>query len=96
MEKMLAKVNEETKNVEDAIEDLKRAQVEMDGGVDSQLSSLKSGGIIKQASLVGTLLFTLRSGIDGVAFIAGDSSHLLPATVQAAIAVVCLVAFIFL
>ena len=93
MRKMLERVNEETKNVESAIADLKQAQADMDGGVDDQLNSLKSGGLVKQATLVGTLLFTLRAGTDAVLFVGGDSSHLMPAGVQAVIAVVCFVAF---
>ena len=96
MRKYLDKVNEETKNVEAAIEELKRAQVESEGGIDSQLSTLKSGGIVKQATLVGTLLFGLRAAAETVAFLGGDASHLLPAIVQGAIAVVCFAAFIFL
>ena len=96
MKKMLAKVNAETRNVEVAIEDLKRAQEEADGGIDSQLSSLKSGGLIKQATLAGTLLFTLRAGIDTIGFLGGDPSHAFPALLQGALAIVCLVAFLFL
>lgn len=95
MRKMLAKVNEETNNVELAIEDLKQVQADMDGGVDDKLNSLKSGGIVKQATLVGALLFTLRSGTDAILYIGGDASHLLPAMVQAGIALVCFVAFMF-
>ena len=95
MKKMLEKVSAETKNVEKAIEDLKAAQKEMDGGVDSQLLDLKKGGIVKQATLVGTLLFSLRAVTDGIAFIAGDSSHLMPALIQAGIALVCFAIFAF-
>ena len=96
MRTMLAKVNEETRNVQEAVEELQRAQSDIDSGVVGQLSSLKSGGIIKQASLVGTVLFSLRSAFDGLALLGGDQSHLMPAIVQAVIAVACLVAFIFL
>lgn len=96
MRKMLAKVNEESRNVEVAIEDLKKAQENMDAGVEGQLSGLKSGGIVKQATLVGTVLFGFRSAVEAVAVLGGDSTHLLPAALQAAIAVTCLVAFIFL
>lgn len=96
MKAMLAKVNEETKNVQEAVEELQRAQEDIDSGVVGQLSSLKSGGLVKQATLVGTVLFTLRSAVDGLALLGGDQSHLMPAIVQAAIAVACLVAFIFL
>lgn len=96
MKKMLEKVNQETRNVEMAIEDLKKVQADMEGGVDDQLMSLKSGGIVKQATLVGTLLFSLRSFVEGVSYLAGDATHLMPAVIQGAIAVVCLIAFIFL
>ena len=96
MRKMLAKVNEETQNVEAAIEDLRKAQEDMNGGVDDKLVTLKSGGIVKQATLVGTLLFSLRSFVEGVAYLAGDASHLMPAIAQGIIAIICLVAFVFL
>lgn len=96
MKKMLAKVNQETQNVEDAIEDLKRAQLESEGGIDGQLSNLKSGGLIKQATLAGALLFTLRAGVDTIDFVGGDPSHAFPALVQGALAIVCIIAFIAL
>lgn len=95
MKKMLAKVNTETKNVEQAIADLRNAQTEMDGGVDGRLIDLKSGGLVKQATLVGTLLFSLRSVVDGIAFLSGDPTHLIPAIIQGGIALVCLAVFIF-
>ena len=95
MKKMLEKVNAETKNVEAAIADLKAAQQEIDGGMDSQLIDLKKGGLMKQATLVGTLLFSLRAVTDGIAFAAGDSSHLFPALVQSGIALICLAIFVF-
>ncbi len=96
MRKMLDKVNQEAKNVETAIEDLKRAQVEMEGGVDDKLMSLKSGGIVKQATLVGTLLFSLRSFVEGVAYLGGDATHFMPAVIQGVIAVVCFIVFLLL
>lgn len=96
MRKMLDKVNEETKSVEDAIEDLKRAQAESEGGIDSQLVDLKSGGLVKQAALTGALLFTFRSGVETIAFASGDVSHALPALIQGTIAIACIVGFIFL
>ena len=96
MKKMLKKVNAETKAVEDAIEDLKMAQAATEGGIDSQLVDLKSGGLIKQAALAGGLLFTLRSGAETVAFLAGDPSHAFPALIQGALAIACIIGFIFL
>mmetsp|Transcript_11348 Transcript_11348/g.23496 ORF Transcript_11348/g.23496 Transcript_11348/m.23496 type:complete len:344 (+) Transcript_11348:165-1196(+) len=96
MKKMLKKVNAETKAVEDAIEDLKMAQAATEGGIDSQLVDLKSGGLIKQAALAGGLLFTLRSGAETIAFLAGDPSHAFPALIQGALAIACIIGFIFL
>lgn len=96
MKKMLSRVNQETRNVEAAIEDLKKAQTDMEGGVDDQLVRLKSGGIVKQATVVGTLLFSLRSFVEGAAYLAGDATHFMPAVVQGAIAVACLIAFLIL
>lgn len=95
MRKMLDRVNEETQNVENAIEDLRRAQAESEGGIDSQLVDLKSGGIVKQATLAGALLFTLRSGIETIGFLGGDPSHAVPALIQGVIAIACIAAFIF-
>jgi hypothetical protein len=95
MKKMLARVNKETKSVEEAIEGLKLASDGMETGVETQLSGLKSGGMVKQATLVGALLFSVRSGIEGIAFMGGDATHLMPAAIQGVIAVICLVAFIF-
>jgi hypothetical protein len=95
MKKLLAKVNEETRNVQVAIDDLQRAQEEAEGGFDSQLSSLKSGGLIKQAALAGAVLFTLRSGVDTIGFLGGDPSHALPAILQGALALVCIIALLF-
>lgn len=96
MKKMLEKVNEETRAVEEAIEDLKRAQAATEGGIDSQLVDLKSGGLVKQAALAGGLLFTLRSGAETIAFLAGDPSHALPALIQGALAIAFIIGFVFL
>ena len=96
MRKMLVKVNQETRNVEAAIEDLKRAQVDLQGGVDDKLMSLKRGGFAKQATLVGALLFGLRSIVESFAFVGGDPTHMIPAMLQGAIAVVCFLAFVVL
>lgn len=96
MKKVLARVGSETRNVERAIEDLKRAQVEAEGGLDGQLSDLKSRGVVKQAALAGTLLFALRSGVETIALVGGDPTHVTAALLQGGLAVLCLVAFVFL
>jgi len=96
MKKMLDKVNAETQAVENAIDDLRNAQTASEGGIDDQLVSLKTGGLAKQAALAGGLLFTLRSGAETIAFLSGDPSHVLPALIQGALAIACIVGFIFL
>jgi len=96
VKKMLVKVNAETKAVEDAIDELRDAQAASDGGIDSQLSGLKNGGLVKQAALAGGLLFTFRGGTEAIAFLAGDPSHAIPALIQGALAIACIVGFVFL
>jgi len=96
MKKMLSRVNEETKNVETAIEDLRLAQEESEGGLDTQLVGLKSGGLIKQSTLVGAILFTFRSGTETIGFLGGDPAHAVPALIQGVLAIICIVGFIFL
>ena len=95
MRTMLDKVNEETKAVEDAMIALKAAQAELENDSSGQMSALKAGGLVKQGALVGTLLFAVRSLADFVSVLGGDSSYLMPAVIQAALAVTFLVAFLF-
>jgi hypothetical protein len=93
MEKMLEKVNAETLEVEQAVRDLRAAQEEMSA---DPLYRLKSGGIVKQGALVGTVLFTGRA-ISEVLAMTGPNGeiHALPALIQGAIALVC-AAYFFL
>jgi hypothetical protein len=93
MEKMLQKVNEETLEVEKAVRDLKAAQEELS---DDPLYKLRNGGIVKQASLVGTALFSVRA-ITEIAAMTGPNgdAHTLPALIQGAIALLC-AAYFFL
>ena len=91
MEAMLNKVNKETAEVEQAVEDLKKAQSEME---KDPLFKLRSGGIVKQGALAGFLLFSIRSIIDSVASIS-DESHLTAALLQGVIAMAC-AAYFFL
>lgn len=93
MEKMLQKVNEETLEVEKAVRDLKAAQEELS---DDPLYKLKTGGIVKQASLVGTALFSVRALTEVVAMTGPNGDvHTLPALIQGAIALAC-AAYFFL
>ena len=89
MEAMLSRVNKETAEVEKAVEDLKQAQAQVENNFAAQL---RQGGLLKQGSLVGLLLFSVRSIVDSVASLS-DESHLAAALIQGAIAVVCAIIF---
>ncbi|GKY96492.1 hypothetical protein MPSEU_000608600 [Mayamaea pseudoterrestris] len=88
---MLKRVNAETAEVVAAVEDLKRVQEDLDRDF---LFRVKNGGAAKQGALVGLVLFSVRSIVDSVASF-GDETHLLPALVQGAIAILC-AAYFFL
>lgn len=88
---MLRRVNDEAAEVKAAVEELKRAQTALDRDF---LYRLKSGGVPKQAALVGFLLFSVRSIVDSIASL-GDETYLIPALAQGAIAVLC-AAYFFL
>jgi hypothetical protein len=92
MVKMISRVNKESAEVERAVEELKEAQKDMSS---DPVMKLASGSILKQASLAGLILFTLRSGIDTVAMLGGDASHAFPALLQGAIALACAAYFAF-
>lgn len=92
MVKMIGRVNKEAGEVERAVDDLKKAQ---EGMSRDPIMKLASGSIVKQASLAGTILFTLRSGVDTVAMLGGDASHAIPALLQGAIALACAAYFSF-
>lgn len=91
IETMLTRVKKETADVEQAVEDLKIAQKEIDKDF---ILRLKRGGIPKQGALVGFLLFSTRSIIDSIASIS-DESHISAALIQGGVAVAC-AAFFFL
>jgi ribosomal protein S20 len=88
---MLKRVREETGEVEKAVEDLRKAEAEIDKDI---ILKLKRGGLPKQAALVGFLLFSVRSIIDTVISFS-DESHLTVALIQGGIALVC-AAYVFL
>ena len=88
MAKQLERVNKETKEVERAVEDLKRTQAEMDADPLLRLTSGKNP--LKPAALAGTLLFSVRSVLDLIAMGGADSeAHLTAALIQGGIALVC-------
>lgn len=82
--KIMGTVENERAEVEKALLELEEAQRN-----DSKdlLTTVASGGIIKQGALAGTILFTLRSITDLVLiFGANGSSHVMPALIQGALA----------
>jgi ribosomal protein S20 len=88
---MLKRVKDETGEVEKAVEDLKKAEAEIDKDL---ILKLKRGGLPKQAALVGFLLFSVRSIADTVVSF-NDETHLPVALIQGGIALVC-AAYVFL
>jgi hypothetical protein len=88
---MLNRVKKETGEVEKAVEDLKKAEAEVDKDF---MLKLKRGGVPKQAALVGLLLFSFRSIADTVVSF-NDETHLTAALIQGGIALVC-AAYFFL
>lgn len=94
MSMQLQKVEQERKNVEEAVNALKTARHELD---QNFIIRLKAGGIPKQVSLAGLVLFGARSMLDSVtAVYTGDETVLEVALVQGAIAFVCAIAFFLL
>jgi len=85
MVKVMSIVEKEKAEVEKAFLELEEAQQN-----ESQdlLRSVVSGGIVKQGALAGTILFTFRSITDLVLTFGGDSSHAMPALIQAALAII--------
>lgn len=90
VEKLVAKVRKETLEVEDAVKNLQAVQAELAKDPVMRAASLKSGGILKQSALVGSILFSFRS-LGDILMLSGPdgSSHLAPAIVQAVIAAIC-------
>lgn len=92
MQAMLNRVNQERSNVEQAVQDLQRAQ-EQETNV---LLNLKQSPV-KQGALIGFLLFTFRSLAESYAALSsGDPSEWTVALVQGAIALVCAAVFYLL
>jgi len=98
------KVKQQTQEVESAVSNLKDAQEKLSSDPLLQASELKQAGIIKQAALVGAMLFTFRSVGDLGSMVSSISSpsdelfasHGYAAAVQGVIALICAVYFKFL
>lgn len=88
---MLQKVNIETKNVESAIQELQNANEQIN---NSFLYKLKKGGIIKQVSFIGLILFSLRSIFDTINAVSNnDETYLMTGLVQGVTAIICAAIF---
>jgi len=96
--RLIQKVAKETDEVQKAMDDLELAKNEAsDGSIEDTALDLKQGGIIKQASLVGMLLLGSRAVTETILVVSspyGDQ-HLVPAILQATIALAC-AAYFFL
>ena len=93
MSQLIGRVQQETAQVEAAVEELKLAQSQMD---NNAVSKLKQGGIVKQGTLAGFLLFAGRSLVESVTVVTGSNNgDLGAALVQGVIAMAC-AAYFFL
>jgi len=61
---LVDRVNAESKEVESAMRDLEAAKRDLEGDPLLQMSNLKSAGLVKQSTLVLTVLFVIRSVAD--------------------------------
>ena len=95
--RLLDKVKDETLEVEKAMEDLKKAQDQLLNDPLMKAVDVKSGGIVKQGALAGTLLFSFRT-LGELFLLSGPngSEHGIAAIIQGAIAVACAAIFTFL
>lgn len=100
--RLIQKVAKETDEVQKAMDDLEAAKDDASGqgsagSIENTAIDLKKGGLVKQASLVGGLLFGSRAVTETILVLGspyGDE-HFVSAIVQAAIALAC-AAYFFL
>lgn len=92
--RLIQAVASRTDEVQKAMEEVEEARNEAKG--DTAVDSLKRGGIVKQAALVGGLLFGSRAFTETILVFNSPygNEHFVPAIVQAAITLVC-VAYLF-
>lgn len=94
--RLLGKVKEETLEVEKAMVDLQQAQEKLLDDPLMKAADMRSGGIVKTASLAGALLFSFRS-VGELILLTGSNGvdHGIAAAIQAVIAVACAAYFFF-
>ena len=94
--RLMNTVSKETAEVEKALADLERERAKLDSSPLTKIAGLKEGGIVKQMSFVGLVLFSLRT-VTEVLQIAGPygESHAAAAAIQGVIALACGAYFLF-
>ena len=94
--RLMNTVSKETAEVEKALADLEREKAKLDSSPLTKIAGLKEGGIVKQMSFVGLVLFSLRT-VTEVLQIAGPygESHAAAAAIQGVIALACGAYFLF-
>jgi hypothetical protein len=95
---ILKRVDTETLNLEQAVDDLNAANRQIENDF---LWKLKRGGLPKQAALAGLLLLSVRSILESFAALSSVSAieseaHLYAALIQGVVAMVCAVIFFLL
>jgi hypothetical protein len=93
MRGMIDKVNRESSEVAKAVQQLQAVQSQLENDF---LYKLKSGGLVKQLSFVGFVLFSFRSIADTVATLSSPGADLTVALIQGVIALVCALVFFLL
>mmetsp|Transcript_9696 Transcript_9696/g.16032 ORF Transcript_9696/g.16032 Transcript_9696/m.16032 type:complete len:417 (+) Transcript_9696:111-1361(+) len=99
--RLIQTVAARTNEVQEAMEELERARNEAGdgsgGGIEKTALDLKQGGLIKQAALVGGLLFGSRAFTETILVVGSSNGgdHVVAAIAQAAIALVCAGYFFF-
>jgi len=88
--RLMNTVSKETSEVERALADLERERSKLDSSPLAKIAGLKEGGIVKQMSFVGLVLFSLRT-VTEILQIAGPNgeSHATAAAIQGVIALAC-------
>ena len=88
--RLMGTVSKETAEVEKALADLERERSKLDGNPLSRIVDLKEQGIVKQASFVGLLLFSLRSITEVLQMVGPNpEAHATAAAIQGVIALAC-------
>lgn len=99
--RLIRKVARETEEVQKAMEGLELAKNQASGdsgsgSIEDTALELKKGGVIKQAALVGSLLFGSRAITETILVLSSPygEEHFLSAIVQALIALACAAYFL--